>query len=174
MILNRNFRYSIYQFFVHNFFLILLPVLKVCICKLLFCLCFGFLMSVIIIFISRHRVVLFMYLWFCVMVSLIPPLGFCSGSAGSLHSELKRTWPDVLQEDCFLLLYFTQDCIQDREHLHLPSLGQDFFTLPFRDSRFIHCSQNRFPLIHISGLSPSLGQQGPVDDWEANTDSSTH
>lgn len=78
---------------------------------------------------------------------------FSSSNTGSLHpgfqSHVVRCSPERLS----LPFLFAQDWVRNRQRPHLFSVGQGFSTLPF----------TRFPVNPVSGLSPSLGRQGPMD-----------
>lgn len=75
----------------------------------LFYLSVEFLISVIVIFISRHCVVLFIYLWSHMMVSVIPSLGICSTNTGSLLSGFQTHVIRCSPERIFPFITFTRD-----------------------------------------------------------------
>lgn len=86
------------------------------------------LMSVIIVFISRHCVILLTYSWSHVMVSF-HLLGFVLLTLIACILGSKPTWLGVLQGKFFLLFHFTQGWIQDRQHPIFQALWAKIFLL---------------------------------------------
>lgn len=86
-----------------------------CLCILLSCLSIESLVSVIIIFIS---------------------LGFCSSSAGSLPYGFQTHVVGCSLGRLFPFIPLYSGVNPRRQHPHLPTVGQHFSTLPFRDSVF--------------------------------------
>lgn len=86
-----------------------------CLCILLSYLSIEFLVSVIIIFIS---------------------LGFCSSSAGSLPYGFQTHVGGCSLGRLFPFIPLYSGVNPRRQHPHLPTVGQHFSTLPFRDSIF--------------------------------------
>lgn len=113
-----------------------------CICILLSCLSIEFLMSVIIIFLF--------------------PLGFVQASQVVCIMSSKPMCLGVLLEDFFPFIPLHSGVNPRRQHPHLPTVGQHFSTLPFRDSIFVHGGQNRVPSFLSQACLHQQMSLGPV------------
>lgn len=134
-----------------------------------------FLSSRIRIFISGYCVVLFIYSWSEMMVSLMLSPGFCSSNTGSLQSGFQthvvRRSPRRLFP--FIPLHLG---LNPTEAASPSSLcGPGFASYALGDSIFMQgFAEQSCVIILVSGLSPCLEHKGPTDGPWASVGSCTH